>query len=94
METLGRGGREGDRYLAAALAGGGEPLELAVVMDKADAATAGTGVAQGALRLGGVAADAALLLLFLRPRSRPSPSSAELPRRRPSVELVAEPGLE
>jgi hypothetical protein len=45
----------------------GHPLELALVVDELDAAAAGAGAAQGAVRLGGEAADATLLL-FIRVR--------------------------
>jgi hypothetical protein len=44
---------------------GGDPLELAVVMDEPDAAAAGARVAKRAGYLAGKAADAALLLFLV-----------------------------
>lgn len=52
-------------HLAPGLAAGGEPSEEAVVVDEPDAAAAGAGAAQRAIRLGGEAADAALVPIFV-----------------------------
>ena len=47
------------------MAAGGEPSEEAVVVDEPDAAAAGAGAAKGTIRLGGEAADAALVPIFV-----------------------------
>lgn len=52
-------------HLAPGLAAGGEPSEEAVVVDEPDAAAAGAGAAQGTIRVGGEAADAALVPIFV-----------------------------